>query len=123
MEIKTKFNVGDKVFVIDKNRITMVCPECQGIGELKFNEITYYCKECNGKGKVQSDDLKWVIREKVKEITKIDTHSDRGGTDIYYKDNGFYSDFIGEEKNCFATKEQAQAECDKRNKSIMKKKS
>lgn len=117
MEIKTKFNVGDKVWVINEINGYEKCPKCRGNGKVLVGNIDYYCKECYGEGKVLAQTVKWRANENSNTITQIRIFTDEGGTDVaYYDGNIIVSDYLGAEKNCFATKEQAQAECDKRNK-------
>lgn len=76
MQIKTKFNVGDKVWVI---------------------------------GKKENNDEFYIVKGNIK-IHHYDTKI-KGG--VILEDDLFFGYF---ENDCFATKEEAQAECDKRNK-------
>lgn len=88
MKFETKFKIKDKIWVICKN----------------FNE--------------EKDDFEWKVEHTQRIIIRIFTCCDEKGTDITYHTN--YLDgstcisFFGEQ-NCFATKEEAQAECDRRN--------
>ena len=87
MEIKTKFNVGDKV-------------------------TTIYLKVCEGKqeGKYCIDHNDYIVES-------IFIRVDELGTDIGYKlTNGRFVYFNQNEGLCFKNFKQAQAECDKRNK-------
>lgn len=90
MEVKTKFNIEDKIWVI-----TLSFSEEKDDFEWKVEPTERIIKRIG----VCFDDVKSV------EITYHTNYLD-GSTCISYYD----------EKNCFATKEEAQAECDKRNK-------
>ena len=80
MEIKTKFNVGDKLWrILDDNT---------GVASFVVKGISTCYK-------------KSIFSEKI-ELA------------IYYQYSGFFDDV--KEENVFETLEQAQAECDKRNK-------
>ena len=89
MKIETKFNVKDKFWAISQ----------------RFNE--------------EKDDFEWVINRTPRIINRIDIYCDKDETEITYlaeyldgsRDICYY-----DESSCFATKEQAQTECDKRNK-------
>ena len=117
MEIKTKFNVGDVIWIIKQDNKYIKCPNCKGKSKELVDNIEYFCPNCYGNGKVLSQELEWFVSENVGTITQIKTFTDEGGIDIdYFGGQIFASEYLGEEKNCFATKEKAQKECDKRNK-------
>lgn len=73
MEIKTKFDVGDRIYPIRY-----------------FNDEKKFCRE----------------KDFIVDAININTEKE-----IQYFDGWFYYNEI----NCFATKEEAQKECDKRN--------
>ena len=79
MEIKTKFNVGDKIFYIYEM--------FKGVWRVSSIVEVSYIKI------FEKDKLVYAVFE-----------------------NDFLPIIFVEEENCFATKEEAQAECDKRNK-------
>ena len=89
MEIKTKFNINDKVFAI-----TTV-----------FNE--------------KKDDFEWAVEHTQRIIKRVGVCFDDYEVVITYHtqySDGSWCISYYNEKNIFATKEQAQAECDRRNK-------
>lgn len=116
MEIKTKFGVGDKVWIIKQDYKYERCPKCKGDSKELIGNIEYYCANCYGTGKVLSQELEWFVSENVGTITQIKTFIDEGGIDFdYFGGEIFASEYLGEEKNLFPTKAEAQAECDRRN--------
>lgn len=58
MEIKTKFNIGDKVYYVCKGFGEVICPACKGRGHIDCSykidsttkTATMTCPECWGKG-------------------------------------------------------------------------
>lgn len=89
MEIRTKFNIGDKIWFIDRYT--------------EKNEYIWRVITCWGKWeilgfKVFGDGVYCVLFE-----------------EGYRNKQHFESREIYKEKNCFATKEQAQKECERRN--------
>ena len=119
MEIRTKFNVNDEIWTINKIHGYERCPKCRGNSKVLVGNIDYYCKECYGEGKKLSQEVKWRVSENSYTITQIKTFTDEGGTDVTYFGGKIWDrSYLGEEKNCFATEEEAQKECDKRNGTI-----
>lgn len=55
MEIQTKFNIGDTVYVIDNapNYTTRVCPACNGEKEVELGGMSFKCPCCHGNGDVE----------------------------------------------------------------------
>ena len=89
MKIETKLNIGNKFWAISQ----------------RFNE--------------EKDDFEWVVNSTPRIINRIDICCDEGETEITYRAeylDGSRDICYYDESSCFATKEQAQAECDKRNK-------
>lgn len=118
MEIKTKFNVGDIIWTIRQVNKEIKCPKCRGNAKVLVGNIEYYCEECYGTGKVLSNELEWIVqKENPCKITRIRILVEKNRTEITYLggEDIFKADCLAEEQNCFINKEQAQAECDKRN--------
>lgn len=89
MEIKTKFNIGDKVWCIDKYT--------------EENEYIWRVDTCWGKWEIYGfrvfdDGVYCVLFE-----------------ENYRNKRYFESRYNYKEQDCFLTKEQAQKECDRRN--------
>lgn len=113
MKVRTKFNVGDKIVGISKVWVIDVCPDCKGVGEIKFNNCSYVCKSCSGSGKRESYTKRsWEVGE-YQTISCVVASEKEKGIEIYYNDVN--DRFIAREQDCFLTKEEAQKECDKRN--------
>ena len=72
MEIKTTYNIGDKVTIEDYVTTYEQCSFCEGKGHIKFKGRKIWCPDCKGKGKVEKTELKPVTID----ITDIDIHID-----------------------------------------------
>lgn len=117
MEIRTKYNVGDIIWEIKKEDKYKKCPYCNGEGEIHTLKNDWICKSCKGTGNSLIKEDKWVLNKECRKIGKIAIEEDYlDGTNIRYFDNSYLRRCIGKEKDCFATKEEAQKECNRRNK-------
>lgn len=80
MNIKTKYNVGDKVLVKADKMIKKICPFCNGEGEKNIDGTTIYCQNCNeGYIYTRSNDSCYVpatIQSINANIQKIETWED-----------------------------------------------
>ena len=88
MEIKTSFNINDTIWAIEQ----------------RFNE--------------EKDDFEFVPNQTPRIVKRIDFCADEKEIDITYHTvylDGSRDICYYDESSCFATKEQAQAECDRRN--------
>jgi hypothetical protein len=113
MQIETKFNIGDEIFVIDHHRksIFINCEICNGIGIVKIKNKEYECPECKGKkGIIKYKDEFFVINEPV---IILETIIMRQNIIKIYSDS---LDDVVYETDCFSTEEEAIEECVKRNK-------
>lgn len=64
MNIKTKFNFGDRIYSIHKSTLdTIKCTECHGKRELKLKSgKTYTCPECKGLGRLlRNVPRRWIL--------------------------------------------------------------
>lgn len=129
MEIKTKFNFGDRVYPIyhGKEDYREECPICKGKGTVFLVEKHYDCpgEGCYGNGYVNKcRDSKWFTSKELSDsfvIQKIGIelhnpnnkkHShNRSWTYVMAANSGNMLD----ENNCFISKEEAEKECIKRN--------
>ena len=107
MEIRTKFGIKQKVWVIRLSEVFEKCPICDGKERIKYKGEYFRCPECDGDGKVRKIYPQWVVkfRGSIKRI--IINCNKEISYDVDYENE--------EEKNLFSTKEEAQKECDKRN--------
>lgn len=133
MEIKTKFNLGDKVYPITYRMevVKQTCNLCEGKGFVYVKTKKILCPEegCYGKGKIEKYiGNKWQL-SKIggipypitinrigievynRKYKKLSEYEDR----IYYMEDSSRSMYF--EHNCFASIEEAEKECKKRNKS------
>lgn len=128
MEIITKFNLNQKVYPICnyQKEVVTTCPTCDGIGEVTIADKEYICPECYGSGtKTFVEPQKWqVINEYIGKIGKVavelyvERYQKRNYEDqIRYmlKSTGVGSGTLWNEDDLFATIEEAQAECERRN--------
>ena len=85
MEIKTKYNIGDKVIVAGKTSrpVQMVCPCCEGERRVEIKGILYPCPKCNGRGILPTEFQEvWSFAECT--VEAISASVIRGETTILY---------------------------------------
>ena len=115
MNIKTKFNIGDKVYPIEYSDIypEVKCTFCDGNGNIEvkghdnnIKEIS--CPTCHGLGD--------LVRVGVKQWHVLAPFNIETIT-FAIDDNIAYIEYDSiDEEDLFTTKKQAQAECNRRNK-------
>jgi hypothetical protein len=129
MTIKTKFNMGDKVFPIRerKPKIFTKCETCLGSRSITTKEtsITLKCPACyGGGGSTDYGDPEWSISyESYSDIGKIEVtiRNDNNSEEVINKERymiqstGIGSGTVWDSSNLFLTEKEAQSECDKRN--------
>ena len=121
MEIRNKFNLGDKVYIISNRseyylfRLTDEeydnCPICNGNNTIHINGYDMNCPWCFHKNK-------YTYIETPLEILSIKANIYNSRTILEYKidyDDYDYDDEYFYEENLFSTLEEAIAECNKRN--------
>ena len=107
MNIKTKFKVGDQVFIIRQksDAYHTDCPTCGGTGKVHIRETggELDCPYCNGKGFDIQLDTKYYKEEAV--VNKILTKTNENGTEVMLSlfINGQYVDL--DESTVFTAKE------------------
>lgn len=129
MEIKTKFNFGDRVYPIylGDQPYTEKCSVCEGTGKVTLGGKQFDCPEsgCWGAGIIyRSKNTGWFTSKELSEsfvVQKIGVelhnpnnkkHShNRSWTYVMAANSGNMLD----ENNCFISKEEAEKECIKRN--------
>lgn len=127
MEIKTKFNLNQKVYPIRRYRKEVVtsCPTCDGIGEVTIADKEYTCPGCYGSGaEIHVEPEKWqVINECISKIGQVavtlyaERYQKRNHDRILYmlEASGVGSGSLWNEDDLFATRKEALAECERRN--------
>ena len=111
MEIRTKFKVGDVVYTINENYEAQTCKICEGKKTVRIKNMEFGCPHCNALG-VTQDKIVWTVEDEIR-ISAIRTYNLEENVEIRYFD--YKQDVVAYEENCFATKEEAEKECDKRN--------
>lgn len=123
MIIATKFNIGDRVVTIASTSVKLPpepCAACEATGFVTLLGSSYHCPRCNGKKEVQCTGRGWVISNAG---TVADIRIEHGPdyndsvprTTVGYFLNQPRSGTVYAEENMLATREAAQAECDRRN--------
>lgn len=111
MEIKTQFNVGDVVYHIYSEYQEQTCKICEGKKTVRIKDMEFGCPHCIGLGTTKDKEVWEVVGEL--RIYEMRIWSLEYPIEIRYYDNK--QNEMAYEENCFATKEEAQKECDKRN--------
>jgi len=124
MNIKTKFDLGDTLYCITTKREEYYedCPFCGGTGKIVGKDgAKRYCPECYNRhsGKIRKyNQLAWAISGSivVRQISvRIDAEKYREEQYMsWLRSSG--GGMLWPVEKLFMTKEEAQAECDKRNK-------
>lgn len=116
-KIKTKFDIGDKVYTIQKEKVKISCHICKGLKKIKYNNMDMKCPECAGKGVFISDDTISMVRENPFTVSMIKVSIDnRNGVEIKYKCGDEYGNRTNrKESNLYKTVKQAQKACDELN--------
>jgi hypothetical protein len=137
MEPQSKFSLNNTVYAIAQRmeQKFIVCAECGGEGWATFaNGKKTRCSKCFGdKGSHKNVAMKWIIEARLTigqiriVLTNIVSdgmfdnvgHYEEGKTEqkVEYMayETGIGSGRVHYEENLFATEEEAQAECDRRN--------
>lgn len=120
MTIETKFNIGDKVWFIEGERVPCktpyICPVCNGSGKMKI----FGDKKCDAtifdgayrceNGYLSACKYEFTIKRGVVSDIFIEVLDNSKYTIEYTIGNS-----IWDQRELHATKEEAQAECDRRN--------
>lgn len=129
MEIKTKFDLGQRVYIIQKSGqlIKRDCPACNGNGNI-VNEknFVFHCENCQGSGITETwYSTNWQIAYEKAKIgrvgvelyreTFINRGSEKNRITYMVDETGVGSGSLWNEDDIFATKEEALEECEKRN--------
>ena len=138
MNITTKFDLGDKVWHIryDTNPIHVTCTFCAGTGRIiGRDESKDDCRKCHGKGyNIEYQKMAWYISNHSLTVGQVsvtiiksdgietypvqfDNFKPRDEREERYMmvETGIGSGMIYNVNDLFATREEAEKECDKRN--------
>jgi RecJ-like exonuclease len=133
MDIKTKFNLGQRVYVLSlsNGERWVKCKSCEGNGTIIHNETVFLCTKCDGDGeKHEYYGKEWKLEYEEAKIGKIQVelyrqtfiNQGKGINSIIYMldPSGVGSGYTWKEEDLFATLEEACAEAERRNKEIEK---
>lgn len=137
MNIATKFDMWQRLFAIEHQtlrRPPVTCEACEGQKKVTLRGESYDCPKCRGAGEVRHEVSGCVVgmassvghiratRETVGEHTHFDIWEDEADlgverTVVEYMlvGSGVGSGRVWREHDLRATREEAQAECDRRN--------
>ena len=137
MNLQTKFNIGDKVATIQNfsEEIFKTCSTCEGSGKIQIKDKEFDCPDCYGKGGTEEwETKKWNVANNkgilsgYDKVIKVDIDVFRNKGDIKstiiirYILGYRYSDSscgtLWPEEDVFGSIEEAQLECNKRNKEL-----
>lgn len=114
IDMKTKFDVGQDVYIIQKTRSKEPCAACNGGGHIIIDGNRFAYDMCRTDGKVFK--IKYETRKKViddvRVLNTLETNIVRYG----FKNGTVYA-----EKNVFATREEAETRCNELNKEELQK--
>lgn len=127
MKIQTKYNIGDRIHVICSQHLKQIksCSVCNDTKKYVIDNIEYHCPACGPNGRTIYVN-KWLPYEngRIGKITvevvdpkEVEYQSEFKAT--YMIDStGVGSGNLWPEEDCFPSKAEALAECEKRNKKI-----
>jgi len=131
MELKTKFNIGDKVATIQNfsEEVFKTCLTCEGSGKIQVKDKEFNCPDCYGNGgKEEWETKKWNISNDkgiltgYDKVIKIDIDISKNEIKIRYilgyRYSESYCGTLWSEDEVFGSIEEAQLECDRRNKEL-----
>lgn len=120
INMETKFEVGQEVFLIKKERKVIEnrkkCEICSGVGHVFFKGYTMCCPECGGSKSIWVDsnivDEYYFTDKKPHTITSIGIKITTKGSRLTYTiDGNLYERKKVSEDELFATQEEAEAKC------------
>lgn len=112
MEIKTKFKVGDTIYIVRKQKTKINCIICDGTGSVLINNESFSCPKCNGTGEIDKEVYK--AENNIYKINQIKITVNINNISIKYNVKADRIFNIPEE-NIFKTQEEAQKLVDKLN--------
>lgn len=134
MEIKTKFNLGQRVWRVEDlyTRTTGVCKVCNDTKVVNIKGQDFVCPNCANNNHVKHFHRKYVsndacignVRVELYEHNGNETYREsRDRKDVYQYmlyDTGIGSGSLWDEEKLFASKEEAQTYCDQVNEQRIK---
>lgn len=118
LAINTKYDIGDTVYIIKREKISIVCPICDGKKKIEYKEKLMTCPECHGAGCQQSQKEISVVKDESYKVNsiKISISNKNGDYTTRYKVYSMTESCSRAEENLYCSKEEAQLVCDNLNK-------
>lgn len=123
INIETKFNIGQEVYIIQKARAKEPYPACNGQGHIKIEGNDFSCTSCYGTGRLYGKKKIYQLLGKdtitsikvFKYLLNAGGHHNELKTVVKYgfADRSDYTD-----QKLFATQEEAQTKCNELNKEV-----
>jgi hypothetical protein len=124
MEIKTKFEIGQEVFAIynTEKRVAEICPTCNGTRKVTINDKLFACPNNCSYGYVYVYTPKHWLIETNSQVGNVraDIFGDREKIEYMLISTGVGSGRLWNESDLFPTREEAEAECARRNQEVGK---
>lgn len=126
IDVETKFEVGQEVFLIKKDRKVIEnkekCKICNGEGHIVFKGYTMSCPECEGRKYICVDSNivdNYFTDKKPHTITSIGIKTTAKESKLTYMIDGkAYERKKVSENEIFATREEAENRCNELNKEV-----
>ena len=116
-----KFSIGQKVYPINHtSRLkNTTCFICEGKKYVTIRNRLFSCPNCHGIGKINKRTTEWLIGQP-KTIQSIHIRKDKNSYKITYdfvesSSYSCYSTYYVSQENLFASKQEAEEECKRRN--------
>lgn len=114
LDIDNKFEIGQEVYVIRKEKTKDKCPACNGEGHIIIDSNMFSCVKCCGLGRIYGQKSTYhVVGKKVIDRIKTYSYLLHNGTDkiktvvkYAFKNGDDYTD-----TKLFLTEEEAEARC------------
>lgn len=121
MQINNKFNIGDEVYTVVEEPISVICPVCNGSKRIIYNNFDLYCPNCIGQGRQTFDKTLLTVSKGKLKIKSMRVHIYGDRTLIKYRLEKLYDDAFEKninnriESSLFRIKEEAEEYCKKIN--------
>ena len=122
INVETKFEVGQEVFLIKKQKKVIetkaTCDICFGTGSISYKGYDMSCPKCHGNRNIvlDSKDLMIYVIEDSCKNTSCRYMITQKESCLYYKING--RNGLVPENEIFATQEEAETRCNELNKEV-----
>jgi hypothetical protein len=119
VNITTRFSLGDSVFVISDSRAWKLgdCPTCDKTGKIMVSGEQFVCPKCEGRKEIRNYKRRWYVdrQDIVGQIRVVANRDELTVIEAMLVSSGVGSGGVLDERNLFATRDEATEECDRRN--------